>query len=181
MMTFLELVKKRTSVRQYGSQSVSREILDRCLEAARLAPSACNSQPWSFIVVDDPELKAKVAEAAFSGMYSMNAFAKAAPVLVVVVRESSTKMATIGGLMRGTQYNLVDVGIVCEHFALQAAEDGVGTCWLGWFNERAVKNILGVPRHQKAEIILSMGYAADARDREQKRKPKNEMSRYNLA
>lgn len=157
-MSFLDLAKKRQSCRKYSSRKVSRESITRCLEAARLAPSACNSQPWHFIVVTDSDLKQKVAEVAFSGMYSMNAFAKEAPVLVVVIREHSRYVARLGGSLRGVQYSLIDLGIVCDHFTLQAVEEGLGTCWLGWFNERAVKKILDVPRGGKIDVILSLGY-----------------------
>ena len=79
-MNFLELVKKRRSVRRYSKGKVPREVIDRCLEAARLAPSACNAQPWYFIAVDDEKLKNELANKAFSGIYSMNSFAKDAPV-----------------------------------------------------------------------------------------------------
>ena len=96
-MSFLELVKKRRSVRKYASQPVAREAILRCLEAARLAPSACNAQPWNFVVVNDPALKDKLAEAAFSGMYAVNSFIKTAPVFVVVVREASAPLARFGG------------------------------------------------------------------------------------
>ena len=88
-MNLLDLVRKRQSVRRYFDTAVPRKIIERCLEAARLAPSACNSQPWSFLVVDDPKLVADLGQKAFSGLYSMNAFAKTAPVLVVVITERS--------------------------------------------------------------------------------------------
>ena len=143
-MSFLELVNKRSSVRAYSNRPVPREVLDRCLEATRLAPSACNSQPWYFFVVDDPQLRKKVADVAFSGIYSMNAFAKAAPVLVLVERDKSVLLARLGGQVRDVQYSLVDMGIAIEHFVLQAAEEGVGTCWIGWFlMKEQLKRCLG--------------------------------------
>lgn len=178
-MTFLELVNKRSSIRRYAARPVPREIIDRCLEAGRLAPSACNAQPWYFIIVDDPVLKDKVSAAAFSGIYSMNSFAKTAPVLAVVVRERSKQFAAIGGFFRGVQYNLIDIGIACEHLILQAAEDGVGACWLGWFNEKAVKKILDIPKGKKADVMISMGYPAEGSTGQRIRKPLNEISRFN--
>ena len=178
-MEFIELAKKRESVRRYAAKPVPREAINRCLEAARLAPSACNSQPWSFIVVDDPALKDRIADGAFSGVYSMNAFAGKAPVLVVVVRNRSSRFAAIGGFFRQGRYNLIDIGIACEHFILQAAEEGVGTCWLGWFNERAVKKALGIPAGRKVDIIISMGYPEDGVTREKVRMKLNEMSAFN--
>ena len=176
-MNFLELVKKRQSVRKYSDKPVPKDAIERCLEAARLAPSACNSQPWSFIVVDSPELKNKVAEAAFSGIYSSNSFAKSAPVLVAVITEHSKFIAALGGYFRGTQYNLIDVGIAAEHFVLQAAEEGLGTCWLGFFNEKEVKKVLNIPKEKKVDIMLSVGYPADDKIREKSRKPLKEIAK----
>ena len=157
-MDFLELVKKRRSCRKYSARPVPRKSIEKCLEAARLAPSACNSQPWYFVVVDNKKLKDKVAEKAFSGIYSMNSFAKDVPVLVVVVRKSSTYVARFVGYLKGTQYNLIDLGIACEHFILQAEEQGLGTCWIGWFNESEVKKTLKIPKNKKVDIIISVGY-----------------------
>lgn len=177
-MKFLDLVKKRQSVRKYSPRPVPRDAIERCLEAARLAPSACNSQPWSFIVLDDEKLKDKAAEKAFSGACKMNSFAKNAPVLVVAVTERSTYFARLGGFLRGTQYNLIDIGIACEHFALQAAEEGIGTCFLGIFNEDAVKKALRIPRGKKVDVIISMGYPASGEIREKARKPLEEMRKF---
>jgi len=178
-VVFLDLVKRRQSTRKYMTKPVSREIIERCLEAARLAPSACNSQPWHFIVVDSEELKNKVADAAFSGIHSMNAFAKNAPVLVVVVREGSSYLAALGGCCRGVAFSLIDIGIACEHFALQAAEEGLGTCYLGWLNEKRVKKVLGLPVGKKIDMIISMGYPIDEQERVKTRKLLSEISRFN--
>ena len=177
-MNFLDLAARRQSDRKYTSRPVDRALLERCLEAARLAPSACNSQPWTFLVLDRDELRTRVAEAAFSGLYSMNAFARTAPVLIVVLTEKSKYMARLGGQFRGVQYSLVDVGIACEHLVLQAAEEGIGSCWLGWFNERAVKRQLGSPRRLKVDLLLCLGYAADPALRPKVRKSLDEIRRY---
>ncbi len=160
-MSFLDLVKKRKSCRKYLPKEVPRDKIERCLEAARLAPSACNSQPWYFIVVDNPEIKAQLGKEAFSGAYNMNSFAKEAPVLVVFIREMSKYAAIAGGFIRGLQYSLVDEGIAIEHFILQAEEEGLSSCWLGWFNEKSVKKILKIPRKRKIDTIISLGYARD--------------------
>ncbi|MCX5705478.1 MAG: nitroreductase family protein [Candidatus Omnitrophica bacterium] len=178
-MTFLELVNRRRSTRKYTSRPVPKEAMTRCLEAARLAPSACNSQPWHFIVVDDEALKNKLADAAFSGMYSMNSFAKSAPAFVVVTRDRSKYFATIAGYFRGIRYSFIDIGIACEHFILQAEEDGIGTCWLGWFNERAVRKLLGIPGNKKADIMICMGYPEETQKIDKIRKSMDEISRFN--
>ena len=157
-MPLLDLIKNRKSVRNFLDRPVEREKIMMCLEAARLAPSACNSQPWTFIVVDDKQLKEKLSNAAFSGIYSINAFCKMAPVIVVVISERSKFFAIAGGTFRGTKYYLVDIGIAGEHFVLQSEELGLGTCWIGWFNEEAVKSILNIPQHKKIDILIALGY-----------------------
>ncbi|TBR17962.1 NAD(P)H nitroreductase, partial [bacterium] len=139
----------------------------------------CNSQPWYFIVIDDEVLKNKVSEAAFSGIYSQNAFAKRACVLVIVLREKTSFFPAVAGYSQGIRYNAVDLGIACEHFVLQAQEDGVGTCMLGWFNQRAVEKTLGIPGNKKAGIIISMGYPQDPEIRPRARKSIEQMSRFN--
>jgi len=157
-MALLDLLKHRKSVRDFLDRPVDREKIMMCLEAARLAPSACNSQPWKFIVVDDRQLKDKLCRAAFGGIYLINSFCKKAPVIVVVVSEKSKFLARIGGMFRGTKYYLIDIGIAVEHFVLQAEDLGLGTCWIGWFNEGAVKSILNVPQHKKIDILIALGY-----------------------
>lgn len=178
-MNFAELARRRYSLRNYASRPVEREVLERCLEAARLAPSACNSQPWRFVVVESPDLRQRLADAAFSGIYKMNQFARRAPVLVVVIRETSVYAARLGGTLRGVPYSLIDLGIAGEHFALQAEAEGLGTCWLGWFNERAVKKILGLNRRTRVDILFSVGYAEEGVERpDKKRKDKADMREY---
>ena len=170
-MALLDLLKHRKSVRDFLDRPVEREKIMTCLEAARIAPSASNSQPWKFIVVDDRQLKDKLCDAAFSGIYSFNSFCRTAPVIVVIISEKSKFLARIGGMFRGTQYYLIDIGIAGEHFVLQAEDLGLGTCWIGWFDERAVKSILDVPQQKKIDILIALGYydqeeASSEHDRE---------------
>ena len=154
----LDLIRKRRSVRRYIDRMIPKEDLEKCVEAARLAPSACNGQTWKFIVVDDPALKNELCEKAFSGIYSMNRFAKDSAALVVVVSEKEKFTSAAGGYVRGTNYYLLDIGIACEHLILQATELGIGSCWIGWFDERALKRVLAVPKGRKVDIIISLGY-----------------------
>jgi len=157
-MAFLDLVRHRKSIRNFLDTPVEKDKIMMCLEAARLAPSASNSQPWKFIVVDDRDVKNRLCDSAFSGIYMINSFCKTAPVIVAVVSEKSKFLARIGGMFRGTQFYLIDIGIACEHFVLQAEDLGLGTCWIGWFNEKAVKSILGVPQNKKIDILIALGY-----------------------
>ena len=170
-MALLDLIKQRKSVRRFLEKPVEREKVMMCLEAVRAAPSACNSQPWRFIVVDEPELKKRLCERAFRGIYFINAFCKKAPVIVVIVSEKGRFLARIGGMFRGTRYYLIDIGIAGEHFVLQAEEMGLGTCWIGWFNESWVRKVLSIPREKKIDVLIALGYhdkkkAKATRDRE---------------
>jgi nitroreductase len=177
-MDFLELVSRRRSVRRYADRPVPCELLDECLEAARRAPSACNAQPWSFVVTDAREGVERLARAAFSGIYRMNAFAARAPVLVTVITERSKYAARLGGRLRGVQYSLIDIGIAGEHFALAAAERGLGTCWLGWFDEKAVKKTLGLGRRARVDVMLSAGFPEPGAGREKPRRALDEIRRF---
>ena len=157
-MALFDLIKQRKSVRSFLNKPVEREKIMICLEAARAAPSACNSQPWKFIVVDDQEVKNRLCDKAFRGLYFINTFCKQAPVIVVIVSEKGKFLARIGGMFRGTRYYLIDIGIAGDHFVLQAEELGLGTCWIGWFNESAVKKVLNIPKEKKIDVLIALGY-----------------------
>jgi len=178
-MNFLDLVKKRQSVRAYKNIPVERDKIERCLEAARLAPSACNAQPWKFIVVDDPQLKDAVARETFGAIMSFNHFTLQAPALITAVSERPNIASKIGGLIKNKPYHLFDIGIAVEHICLQAAEEGLGTCILGWFNERAVKRILKIPDNKRVDLIISMGYPESEQIRPKTRKGLDQIISYN--
>jgi nitroreductase len=177
-MNFLELVRERQSVREYLDRPVEREKIERCLEAARYAPSACNSQPWRFIVVDDPCLKAEVAKKTSGRLLSFNRFVLEAPVLVLVMSGKSNLPARLGAVVKKRQFNLIDVGIAAEHFCLQAVEEGLGTCMLGWFDEEGVKNLLGI-RARRVDLIIAVGYPASTEIRPKRRKKAEQIESYN--
>lgn len=176
-MSFLELAKKRYSVRNYKPDPVPAEAVDRCIEAARLAPSACNSQPWKFVVIDDPQLRPQLAETAFEGLFNkFNHFAFKAPVLVLIVSERQNLFARFGNIVKSKNFNQMDVGIAAAHFCLQAAEEGLGTCMLGWCNENRVKKRLAIPKNKRVELIIAVGYSGDDEPPAKKRKPSDQMS-----
>lgn len=177
--TFMDMVKHRQSVRAYNATMIPGESIERCLEAARLAPSACNAQPWKFIVVNDPDVKNALADATQDRLIPMNHFTKQAPVHIVVVREKANLTSNIGQVMKNKEYPLMDIGIAVEHLCLQAVEEGLGTCIIGWFNEKKVKKLLGIPSSKRAELIITLGYPATEQIREKKRKSMNEITSYN--
>ncbi len=176
---FQKIIRGRRSIRRYLPTPVEREKLLACLEAARLAPSAHNAQPWRFIVVDDPELKGRLASAAFSGLYSGSKFAAQAPVILVLLAKTEFMAHGLGGRLQGVPYHLLDVGIAGEHIVLQAEELGLATCWMGWFNYRKVRKVLGIPRKYKIMAMMPVGYAEKRPKREPPRKTLEEIVTYN--
>jgi len=160
MPAFIDLVRSRRSIRRFLAQPVEDEKISACLEAARLAPSAHNAQPWRFVVVDDPELKDRLCLAAFTGLYRVSRFAAQAPVIVVALARKDIVVHFVGRRIQSTAYHLIDLGIAGEHFVLQAEELGLGTCWMGWFSRRAVRRVLGLPRRFKVVAMIPVGYPA---------------------
>jgi nitroreductase len=180
-MDFLELVKKRRSVRSFSEREIAPGDIEKCVEAARLAPSACNSQPWKFIIVRGAK-KDALAEAAASGLYTdavgPNRLLRGARVIVALVREKMKLAARSGAFLKGTDYSLIDIGIAGEHFVLQAAELGIGTCWVGWFSEKRVKKLLGVPASRRVPCLIAMGYPNDLPEGPKSRKGISEITDY---
>ncbi|MBT3303428.1 MAG: NAD(P)H nitroreductase [Bacteroidetes bacterium] len=180
-MSFIDLITQRQSVRKYASAKVEQEKIDIILHAARLAPSASNSQPWHFIVVSDPILKDKVAKATFSKLIPFNKFAVQAPLLMVIVKTKSKIITQIGGRIKSREFPLYDIGIVAEHICLQAAELGLGSCMLGWFNEKKIRKTLRVPVNFDIALVITLGYAAEGyKLRDKRRKTIKEMTSYNV-
>jgi nitroreductase len=170
MMSFLDLARLRCSVRAYAETPVDIDTIQHCLEAARLAPSACNAQPWKFIAVTDAGLRDLIARETFDPLLSFNRFVTSAPVLVVIVTEKPPLVAQIGASLKNRDFNLIDVGIAAEHFCLAAADEGLGTCMLGWFNEQAVKRLLKIPSRARVGLIITLGYPAQNYSRPKIRK-----------
>lgn len=176
---FLELVRRRRSVRRYLDRPVEREKILACLEAARLAPSAENVQPWRFLVIDDPALKERFAAAAFSGIYSFSRFAAKAAALVLIMARPDLLANRIVKHIQDVSFYLIDVGIAGEHFALQAEELGLGTCWIGWFNSRRTRKVFGIPRPFKLVSLIAVGYPEGRPAREKARKTLEEIAWFN--
>jgi nitroreductase len=174
-MSFLDLANKRYSVRNYKTAPVPQEKVVRCVEAARLAPSACNSQPWKFVIVDEPKLVNEMAKAAFEGLLDFNNFAFKAPVLVLIVSQRESLSAKFGSIVKKKNFSLMDIGIAAEHFCLQAAQEGLGTCIIGWFNEKKVKKMLSIPRIKRVELVITVGFSADEKIPLKKRKSMDEI------
>ena len=178
---FLRLCRTRRSVRRFADRPVEHEKIELCLEAARRAPSADNMQPWRFIVFDDPGKKAKLGDAVFTGVYAGSKKFADAPVVVCLVIKEHLLVNKVAGAVQGTQYQLVDAGIGGEHFVLAAAEQGLGTCWIGWYDGRALLKHLGLRgKGYKAVALIAVGYpTADVSTNERARKDPDEIRFWN--
>lgn len=145
-MEFMEVVRQRRSIRRYRPDPVPQAKLDHILEAARLAPSWANGQCWTFVVVTDPKVKHALAEAG-------NEWIEQAPVIIAACADPRGS-----GVKRDQGYYLVDIGIAMEHLILAAADQGLGTCWVGWFDEQKAKQALGVPKEIRVVATTPLGY-----------------------
>lgn len=178
-MNFSELVKKRYSCRQYQDKKVDREIVEQCIEAARLAPSACNSQPWHFVILDEENIKSEVASMTSGKMLPLNHFVHRAPIIVVALSHKGNMRTKIGGVIKNKAFYQYDVAMAVEHLCLKATELGLGTCILGWFREHAIKKAIKVPRGYKIELLVTLGYPADE-VREKVRRVLSEIISFNI-
>ena len=155
---FMELVKKRKSERNYDSKlGISDNSIELMVEAARLAPSASNRQPWHFIAVKDDIVHRQICTKALGGIVA-NKFASNAPVIFVLCTETGFSAVKAGEIVKRIPYHLIDAGIAGEHLVLQAAELGIGTCWIGWFKESRIKEILKIPKGIKVVSLITAGY-----------------------
>jgi len=151
-MEVFEAIKKRRSVREFKADPVPEEKLKRILEAARLAPSAHNEQEWKFIVVRDFEKRKKLAKAALN-----QDFIAQAPLVIVALSTNPTHIMT-----NEVPAYAVDLAIAIEHMVLQAVEEGLGTCWIGAFSQKEVKEILEIPKEYKVVTLMPLGFPADS-------------------
>ena len=161
-MELEKAIQERRSIRKFLDKPVEREKINACLEAARLAPSACNSQPWHYIVIDDPKVKADFCKAAFSGVYKMSQWVEQAPVIVAVVSDKGSVISRLGGFLRRTEFYLVDQGISGEHFVLRAHDLGLGTCWIGWVDSKKAAQFFKLPSGKQIEHLFAVGYPAES-------------------
>ena len=156
-MNFTEIAEKRQSCRAYNAErSVEQEKLDRILASARLAPSACNGQPY-LITVCRGEAAKRVAKAT-QGM-GMNKFAVDAPVLLVLSEQPYVASAALGAKLKGNDYRSIDIGILSAYITAEAAAQGLGSCILGWFDDAEIRTVCGLD--SPVRLVITVGYAKD--------------------
>ena len=171
-MNFREIAENRQSCRSYDAEhAVEEEKLERVLESARLAPSACNGQPYH-ITVCKREAAKKVAKAT-QGM-GMNKFATDAPIMLVISEMPYVKSAAFGARVKKNDYRSIDIGIVSAYITAEATSQGLGTCILGWFDDEQIREICDI--EGAVRLVITLGYAkSDDRLREKKRKDIDEL------
>ncbi len=154
MMDVMTAIQTRRSVRAYRPDPIPPDVLERVTDAMRLAPSACNHQPWHFILVTQPGLIKKLAHAARDQM-----FLTEAPVLIVACGLAAQAYPRMGGYWNTAD---IDVAIAMDHLTLAATGAGLGTCWIGAFDERPVKELLGIPSEAKVVAMTPLGWPREA-------------------
>ena len=172
-MDFLEIANLRQSCRSYDeSRPVEEEKLTAILEAARLAPSACNGQPYHFTVCRG-EAAMEVALLT-KGMGGMNKFAVQAPVLIVISEKPYVKSAAMGAKIKNNDYRSMDIGIAAAYLTAEATTQGLSTCILGWFDDEKVRKRCGIDA--PIRLIITLGYASESdKLRQKKRKELSEL------
>ncbi len=169
-MDFLEIANARQSNRAYEvGREVEKEKLNAILEAVRLAPSACNGQPYKITVCTGET--AQAVAAATQGM-GMNKFASQASVLLVLSEMPYVKSAALGAKVKGNDYRSIDIGIAAAYLTAEAAAQGLGTCILGWLDDAKIRQICGL--EHPVRLVITLGYPAD-QPRQKKRKELNEL------
>jgi nitroreductase len=170
-MELTQAIQGRRSIRKYKNQPIPDETITQLIEAATYAPSAGNIQPWHFIIVKNPAVKKQLAEAAYN-----QAQVEQAPVVIVVCADEKQTQPRYG--KRGSSlYCLQDTAAATQNILLTAYSLGLGTCWIGAFNEKAVKGIMNVPEGVRPVAMIPVGYA-DVSPRPRNRKPLSEVTRF---
>ena len=175
-MNFTELARMRESCRNYTGEPVPREKLLAILDAARMSPSACNSQPWSFVVADTPDAARRAA--ACVQVDGANKFTDHAPAFLIVLEEPVQLSPRIADKIDSQHFAQIDLGLITAHICLAAADLGLGTCIMGIFDEEKTKAYFQISAEKRVRLILSVGYSADTSPRAKKRKSLEEFVRF---
>lgn len=176
-MDFLELAHNRQSDRAFdANKKVEKEKIERIVQAANLAPSAFNAEPWHLIVVDDT-MKCQEVATALTSM-GMNKFGAQAPIHIIIVEERPNFISRLGGWVKNKHFPNIDCGIVASYITLAATAEGLGSCILGWFDEKAMRKSLGIPKGKRIMLDILIGYSTD-KYRNKVRKPIKETTSHN--
>jgi nitroreductase len=178
-LPLIDIIRNRKSVRKYLDKPIAREDVIKCIEAARLSPSADNIQPWRFIIIDDPEYKKKFCEEVLTGIFKRTSFIEKAPVIIVLSSKTNILVHSMGKRIIKTDIQLIDMGISGEHLVLQAQELGIGTCWINWFNAKRAKKFLRLSSSTRVVSLIAMGYPAEGGTKNRRDLPLDEIMFFN--
>jgi len=173
---FMELCQRRQSCRDFSDKPVEHDKLARCVEAARLAPSGCNAQPWSFVVVENPEIVPEVAKCA--QQLGFNDYIAKARAFIVVLEEHAVLMPAIRCIMDSQYFAKGDLGAAVLTICLQAESMGLGSCILGIYDRERLCELLDIPRDKRFGGLIALGYPASDKVRNKVRKPMEEIVRF---
>lgn len=173
MENFSELILKRESCRNYTGESVDTGLLLKCVEAARLAPSACNSQPWKYYIINDKRNADKVRECIQPN--GANKFTDKCPAFAVVAEKHAMLKKSLRDTTPSQKWAQNDVGLSIAHYILRASDLGLSTCIIGMIDEDGLHEKLGIDREEKIRLVIATGYSADEVPREKKRKTLEEI------
>jgi nitroreductase len=176
MKDFMELCLSRQSCRNFSGRPVEREKLTICVETGRLAPSGCNAQPWSFVVVDDPKIVPEVAKLAQP--LGINGFLAKAGAFIIVLEEHAVLMPALREFMDSQYFAKGDIGAATVSICYEAAELGLGTCIIGLFNREGICKLTGIPIEKQFGALIAVGYPAEETIRPKIRKPLEEIVKY---
>lgn len=173
-MDFIRLCALRESCRDFTGEKVSNETIKCIVEAGRIAPSACNSQPWHFYVIKGEKLD--LARKGIQWM-SANKFTDKATAFIVITGEKENYAEKIGERLFGRDFSNIDIGICIENMALCASSLGVGSCIIGAFRDKEILQAIGIEKNDKAKVklILALGMPSARISREKKRKKIDEV------
>ena len=158
-MDVFKAIKWRRSVRKFSPKKIEQDKILQILEAARIAPSSSNTHPWHFVVIDDESIITEIPKQVLVGTRNIISWIKDAPLVIVAC--CTKKITHVVAELFGHENHIIDISIAMDHIVLTATELGIGTCYVGWFNESKLKKILNIPRQFKIVLLLALGYPAD--------------------
>ena len=177
MSDYFDLIRRRESCRNFDpNRPVEMEKLQRCAEAAWIAPSACNGQPWKYLIVTNAELNEKLRPLMME--LGMNKFVKNCPAFAVVLEEATVLKVSLSQKFKDQDFAPIDIAFSASQFCYAATEQGLSTCIIGWHNEPKIRELFDLPKSTRVRLILAVGYAADDNLRKKQRKPIDDVIKF---
>ena len=177
MSDYFDLIARRESCRNFDpNRPVEKEKLQRCAEAAWIAPSACNGQPWKYLIVTNPELNEKLRPLIME--LGMNKFVKNCPAFAVVLEEATVLKVSLSQKFKDQDFAPIDIAFSASQFCYAATEQGLSTCIIGWHNEPKIRELFDLPKSTRVRLILAIGYAASDTLRKKQRKPIDDVIKF---